>query len=127
VKIDIIAGIEIASVDSYLIIIYNKCLVVYSMDPSIQLLEIAPGLKDSLSKAGFTIDTILSAGPTEVASALGIESYVAKIIFDAAKKIVEENTLLGDPTTASTTAATATLQANLKKPSLFIKWRNHLR
>ena len=97
------------------------------MDPSIQLLEIAPGLKDSLSKAGFTIDTILSAGPTEVASALGIESYVAKIIFDAAKKIVEENTLLGDPTTASTTAATATSEANLKKLFLFTKWRNHLR
>ena len=84
------------------------------MDPSIQLLEIAPGLKDSLSKAGFTIDSILSAGPTEVASALGIEYYVAKIIFDAAKKIVGENTLLGDPTTASSTAATATSEANLK-------------
>jgi hypothetical protein len=85
------------------------------MDPSIQLLEIAPGLKDSLTKAGFTIDTILSAGPTEVASALGIESYVAKIIFDAAKKIVEENTLLVDPTTASSTAATtATSEPSLK-------------
>ena len=84
------------------------------MDPSIQLLEIAPGLKDSLSKAGFTIDSILSAGPTEVASALGIESYVAKIIFDAAKKFVEESALLGDPTTAPTTAPTATLEAILR-------------
>jgi hypothetical protein len=85
------------------------------MDPSIQLLEIAPGLKDSLAKAGFTVESILSAGPTEVASALGIESYVAKIIFDAAKKIVEETTLLGDPTTASTAAAaTATSETNLK-------------
>ena len=75
------------------------------MDPSIQLLEIAPGLKNSLAKAGFTIDSILSAGAAEVASALGIESYVAKIIFDAAKKIAEENTLLGDPTTTPTSAA----------------------
>ena len=83
------------------------------MDPSIQLLEIAPGLKDSVSKAGFTIDSILSAGPTEVASALGIESYVAKIIFDAAKKFVEENTLLGDPTTAPT-VPTATSEAILR-------------
>jgi len=84
------------------------------MDPSIQLLEIAPGLKDSLAKAGFTVESILSAGPTEVAFALGIESYVAKIIFDAAKRIVEETTLLGDPTTASKAAATATSETNLK-------------
>jgi hypothetical protein len=90
------------------------------MDPSIQLLEIAPGLKDSLTKAGFTIDTILSAGPTEVASALGIESYVAKIIFDAAKKIVEENTLLGDPTTASSTAATTATSAPSLKNYFFL-------
>jgi len=75
------------------------------MDPSIQLLEIAPGLKDSLGNAGFTIKSIVNAGPNEIASALGIEPYVAKIIFDAAKKIVEENTLLGQPTTTTSGAA----------------------
>jgi hypothetical protein len=75
------------------------------MDPSIQLLEIAPGLKDSLVNTGFTIESIVNAGPNEVALALGIESYVAKIIFDAAKKIVQENTLLGDPTTTTPTSA----------------------
>ncbi|MGB8023121.1 MAG: hypothetical protein WCF06_02245 [Nitrososphaeraceae archaeon] len=75
------------------------------MDPGIQLLEIAPGLKDSLVNTGFTIESIVNSGPNEVASALGIESYVAKIIFDAAKKIVEENTLVGDPTTTPTSAA----------------------
>ena len=71
------------------------------MDPSIQLLEIAPGLKDSLVNAGFTIESIVNAGPNEIALVLGIESYVAKIIFDAAKKTVEENTLLGQPTTTT--------------------------
>ena len=71
------------------------------MDPSIQLLEIAPGLKNSLMEAGLTIRFILTAGPSEVASILGIESYVAKIIFDAAKKIVQENTLLTDTTPAA--------------------------
>jgi hypothetical protein len=36
---------------------------------------------------------------------------VAKIIFDAAKKIVEENALLGDPTTTPTsTTSTADLK-----------------
>jgi hypothetical protein len=74
------------------------------MDPSIQLLEIASGLKDSLVNAGFTIESIVNAGPPEIASVLGIESYVAKIIFDAAKKIVEENTT-GDPRTSSITSA----------------------
>lgn len=71
------------------------------MDPSIQLLEIAPGLKNLLMEAGLSIQSILNAGPSEVASLLGIESYVAKIIFDAAKKIVQENSLLTDVTPAA--------------------------
>jgi hypothetical protein len=71
------------------------------MDPSVQLLEIAPGLKNSLMEAGLSIQFILNAGPSEVASILGIESYVAKIIFDAAKKIVEQNSLLPDATSAA--------------------------
>jgi hypothetical protein len=87
--------------NSYKIIIYNKNVVVCSMDPSIQLLEIAPGLKDSLIEAGLSIQSILNAGPSEIASLLGIESYVAKIIFDAAKKIVQENSLFTDVTQAA--------------------------
>jgi hypothetical protein len=71
------------------------------MDPGIQLLEIAPGLKNSLMEAGLSIRFILTAGPSEVASILGIESYVAKIIFDAAKKIVQENSPLTDTTPAA--------------------------
>jgi hypothetical protein len=71
------------------------------MDPSIQLLEIAPGLKNSLMEAGLSIRFILTVGPSEVASILGIESYVAKIIFDAAKKFVQENSLLTDTTPAT--------------------------
>ena len=71
------------------------------MDPSVQLLEIAPGLKNSLMEAGLSIQFILNAGPSEVASILGIESYVAKIIFDAAKKIVQENSLFTDAAPAA--------------------------
>ena len=70
------------------------------MDPSIQLLEIAPGLKNSLMEAGLSIRFILTVGPSEVASILGIESYVAKIIFDAAKKFVQDS-LLTDTTPAT--------------------------
>ena len=90
-----------AGQDSYKIIIYNNNVVICSMGSSIQLLEIAPGLKNSLMEAGLSIRFILTAGPSEVASILGIESYVAKIIFDAAKKIVQENSLLTDTTPAA--------------------------
>ena len=74
------------------------------MDPSIHLLEIAPGLKDSLINAGFTIKSIVKSGPSELASTLGIESYVAKIIFDAAKKFVDENRFRISPRTTTATA-----------------------
>jgi hypothetical protein len=87
--------------NSYKIIIYNKNAVVCTMDPSIELLEIAPGLKNSLVEAGLSIQFILNAGPSELASLLGIESYVAKIIFNAAKKIVQEKSLLTDATAAA--------------------------
>ena len=56
------------------------------MDPAIQMMEIAPGLKDMLLNAGFTIETILKCDPSEIAVILGIDLYVAQIIFDTAKK-----------------------------------------
>jgi hypothetical protein len=55
------------------------------MDLGIHLLEIATGLKDALVNEGFTIESILKVGPAEVASVLGIDLYVANIIFNAAK------------------------------------------
>ena len=56
------------------------------MKSSIEDLEIASGLKKMLIDAGFTADSILYYGINEISSILGIEIYVAKIIFDAAKK-----------------------------------------
>lgn len=64
------------------------------MGNSIQLLEIAPALKHLLMNAGFTIEYILNSGPAEIAATLGIELYVAKIIFDAAKKNVNERSFI---------------------------------
>ena len=60
------------------------------MESGIQHLEIASGLKESLLKAGLTVDSITSEGPNAVSTALGIEPYVAKIIYDEAKKTVAE-------------------------------------
>ncbi len=64
------------------------------MDPAIQMMEIAPGLKEMLSDAGFTIETILKSGPSEIAVILGIDSYVAQIIFDTAKKTTDKTSSL---------------------------------
>ncbi|TLY02210.1 MAG: hypothetical protein E6K92_06380 [Thaumarchaeota archaeon] len=68
--------------------------------PSIQMLELAIGIKDSLIAAGFTsLDSLLRSNPTDIAAMLGIELYVAKLIIDAAKrasgqhKVEEANTI----------------------------------
>ena len=58
-----------------------------NMNSSIEKLEIASGLKKMLIDAGFTVDSILHYGVNEISTILGIEIYVAKIIFDAAKRI----------------------------------------
>ncbi|HEY7571714.1 MAG TPA: hypothetical protein VH796_10130 [Nitrososphaeraceae archaeon] len=55
------------------------------MNSSIEELEIASGLKKMLIDAGFTVDSILHYGIDEISTILGIELYVAKIIFIAAK------------------------------------------
>ena len=44
-----------------------------------------------LLSAGFTVDTIVSEGPDAISRELAIEPYVAKIIYDEAKKITAEN------------------------------------
>jgi hypothetical protein len=60
----------------------------------IHMLEIADGLKDAIIHAGFTIESIFSTGPEEIASTIGIDLYVAKIVFTAAKKAVNTNSIV---------------------------------
>jgi hypothetical protein len=58
------------------------------MESDIQLLELATGIKDSLTKSGFTtISIILSSTAADISKELGIDLYVAQIIFEEAKKI----------------------------------------
>jgi hypothetical protein len=58
------------------------------MESDIQALELATGIKDSLTKAGFTtINCVLSSTTTDISKKLGIDLYVAQIIFEEAKKI----------------------------------------
>ena len=63
-------------------------------EAGIQHLELASGLKESLLKAGLTVESITSKGPDAISAALGIEVYVAKIVYDEAKKIVAEGSLV---------------------------------
>ena len=64
------------------------------MESGIQHLEIASGLKESLLKAGLTVESITSKGPDAISTALGIEQYVARIVYDEAKKIVAESSFV---------------------------------
>ena len=69
------------------------------MTPSIQMLELAVGIKDLLLSSGFTtIDSLVQLSPSEIASILGIEFYVAKIIKEAAKRaaVLQSTTTAGE-------------------------------
>jgi hypothetical protein len=60
------------------------------MDPDVQDLALAQGIKDSLEEAGFdTIESILKEAPLDISNKLGIEPYVAQIIKEEAKKASE--------------------------------------
>jgi hypothetical protein len=60
------------------------------MDPDVQDLALAQGIKDSLEEAGFdTVDSILKEAPLDISNKLGIEPYVAQIIKEEAKKASE--------------------------------------
>jgi hypothetical protein len=71
--------------------------------PSVQMLELAIGIKDSLMAAGFTsLDSLLRSNATDIAAILGIELYVAKLIIDAAKRAsgqhkIEEKNIIDLP------------------------------
>jgi hypothetical protein len=51
-------------------------------------MSIADGLKELLIDYGFTSERLIRLSPSNIASILGIDVYVAKIIRDAAKNQV---------------------------------------
>lgn len=61
----------------------------------VQELNLAQGIKDSLEKAGFhTVDSIFREAPLDISSKLGIDTYVAKIIKEAAKRATGESSTI---------------------------------
>ena len=61
-------------------------------DERLELVEISKGLIEILQDAGFTIESILENGPSHLATILGIDDYVAQIIFNETKKITSNLT-----------------------------------
>ncbi|HET6640478.1 MAG TPA: hypothetical protein VFG77_02605 [Nitrososphaeraceae archaeon] len=64
--------------------------ITFVMEYTIQELEIPDGLKELLTRSGFTFDSIISSDVDKLASSLGIERDVAKIILEAAKKLKKD-------------------------------------
>ncbi|HEY7571358.1 MAG TPA: hypothetical protein VH796_08315 [Nitrososphaeraceae archaeon] len=59
---------------------------------SVQCLSIAPGLKNLLEQSGlFTVKSVASLSQGEIANLLGIDTYVAGIIFQSAKKSLRDS------------------------------------
>jgi hypothetical protein len=58
------------------------------MESDLQLLELADGVKDALKNAGFlTIKSILGESASGIAEKVGVDSYIAQIILQEAKRI----------------------------------------
>jgi hypothetical protein len=61
------------------------------IDERINNLKIPKGLIESLNNAGFTIEMILNSRPSDIAQILGIDDYVAQIIYQDTKYYYQMN------------------------------------
>ena len=58
------------------------------VEPDIYLLQLADGVRDALINAGFsTIKSILECTTSDLSNKIGVDQYIAQIIFEEAKKI----------------------------------------
>jgi hypothetical protein len=55
------------------------------IDERLGFVNIPKGLVESLNNAGFTIEMILNSKPAVIAEILGIDDYVAQIIYQESK------------------------------------------
>jgi hypothetical protein len=63
-----------------------KVNVENTKDERFELVNIPKGLIESLNNAGITIEMILNSKPADIAERLGIDVYVANIIYNETKK-----------------------------------------
>ena len=66
--------------------------ITHVKDERLELVEISKGLIEILQDAGFTVERILENGPSHIATILGIDDYVAQIIFSETKKVTSNLT-----------------------------------
>ncbi|HEX9319094.1 MAG TPA: hypothetical protein VF884_09180 [Nitrososphaeraceae archaeon] len=59
-------------------------------------MNIATGLKDALLKARMSIEKILNSKPSRISNILGVDQYVAKLIYEEAKKAVTFESIILD-------------------------------
>lgn len=59
-------------------------------------MNIATGLKDALLNAGMTIEKIVNSNPSIISNVLGVDQYVAKLIYEEAKKALTFESVLLD-------------------------------
>ncbi|MDF2738533.1 MAG: hypothetical protein K0S93_2394 [Nitrososphaeraceae archaeon] len=57
-------------------------------DERLEHLDISKGLVEVLQTNGFTVEKILEYGPSQIAEKLGIDDYVAQIIFNETTKAI---------------------------------------
>jgi hypothetical protein len=68
------------------------------IDKRLESINIPKGLVDALNNAGFTIDIILNSRPSDIAQILGIDDYVAQIIYQETKYYCMMNLLYNQET-----------------------------
>ena len=58
------------------------------MESDVQLLELAEGIKDALMKSGLkSIKSILGNTAADISQRVGVDSYIAQIILQEAKRV----------------------------------------
>ena len=63
------------------------------VESDIHLLQLADGVRDALINAGFsTIKSILECTTSDLSYKIGVDQYIAQIIFEEAKRITSEMT-----------------------------------
>jgi hypothetical protein len=63
-------------------------------DERLELVNIPRGFIESLNNAGITIEMILNSKPADIAEILGIDDYVANIIYQETKYCYQTTDLL---------------------------------
>ena len=82
------------------------------MEPDIQLLELADGIKDALVNSGFiTIKSILRSTASDISHKVGVDLYIAQIIFQEAKRVATEMTKASTMPDAAASAVSPTAVA----------------